>query len=835
MSALVEGQRLSERFSLHHRLGRGGIGETWLARDHAVETRVALKVLDPEALAAPGVAHWLRSELPRLRGLTHSRLVAVSERLELDGHSVFCMDYFAGEDFDRFRGKTWREILAALAPVLEALTLAHEQGWVHGGLKASNLLCDATGRVYLADLGFAGLVHRCPEALARFPDLATAGWSPQILGGAPPVAADDVYALGALLYEWISGRPPFRPGLRRDGPLPRLLAPMTARAQRGDPVPDALEWLVGRMLAEAPTERPSGIAAVCTALAEVDDTPTIGDPGAVNECDDRDEGPPIWLAPIEQPDGDAVGLEPAFGAAADEHRIGIEPVDLGSSAPRALAAGSGGRGELLLRNLMLAALVTMLLGAIGVFFLLPRAVESRLERQAQRAREALDAAPSPLAAAASQAAPGATGGTARLPSVFAAPPDLLLLARQREEAREALAEIARKQEALAARSVTEWAAEEYAAAQLSVAAGEALLNEREYARAAAALKEALGRLVALESRAATLLQEALHAGALALSAGDAEEATSQYSLAVKLDPENAEAQRGLARTERIDEVFALLRAGARKEADAELERAREDYGRAAELDPDLERARVDLARIEDRIAEVRHQESMSQALASLGRKDFETARRAFAEARKWRPESDGAAEGLAAATQGRRLVSIARLRERATRLESEERWSEATEQYEAVLALDPALAFAQEGKARASRRAVLAAALDAYLDDPERLASPLVHERALLVLAQAATVPDPGPRLRQQIAVVGRLVELAGEPIRIELESDLQTEVVLYRVGRLGSFDRRQLELRPGTYTVVGTREGYRDVRKRFTVRPGEHPAPVVVRCEERI
>jgi tetratricopeptide (TPR) repeat protein len=834
MSALVEGQRLSERFSLHHRLGRGGIGETWLARDHAVETRVALKVLDPEVLAVPEVAHWLSSELPRLRGLTHPRLVAVSERLDLDGHSAFCMDYFAGEDFDRFRGKSWREILAALAPVLEALTLAHEQGWVHGGLKASNLLCDATGRVALADLGFAGLVYRCPGARARALDRATAGCSPQILGGAQPVAADDVYALGALLYEWISGRPPFRAGLRSDDRLPRLLAPMTARTRRGDPIPDALEQLVGRMLAEAPTDRPSGVASVCTALAEIDDS-AISDPVAVGQRDDRDDGPPIWLAPVEPQDGEAVELKPLFGAAVDDHRIGIEPVDLGSSAARPLAAGPGGRGESPLRKLMLAALATMLLGAIGVFFLLPRAVESRLERQAQRAREALDAEPSPLAAAESEAAPGATGRPSRLPSVSAAPPDLLLLARQRDEAREALAEIARKQEALAARSVTEWAAEEYAAAQLSVAAGEALLNEREYARAAAALKEALGRLVALESRAAALLQESLHAGALALSAGNAEEATSHYSLAVKLDPENAKAQRGLARAERIDEVFALLRAGEREEADGELERARENYGRAAEIDPDLERARADLARIDDRIAEVRHQESLSRAFAALRQKDFETARQAFAEARKWRPESDEASEGLAAATQELRLASIARLRKRAIRLESEERWREAAEQYEAVLALDPVLAFAQEGKARASRLAVIAAALDAYLDDPERLASPQVHERAVRVLAQAAAVPDPGPRLQQQIAVVGRLVELAGEPIRVELESDLQTEVVVYRVGRLGSFDRRQLKLRPGTYTAVGTREGYRDVRKRFTVRPGGHPAPVVVRCEERI
>ena len=72
-------------------------------------------------------------------------------------------------------------------------------------------------------------------------------------------------------------------------------------------------------------------------------------------------------------------------------------------------------------------------------------------------------------------------------------------------------------------------------------------------------------------------------------------------------------------------------------------------------------------------------------------------------------------------------------------------------------------------------------------------------------------------------------------PLRVELVSDGLTEVVIYRVGRLGTFERRRLELRPGRYTVVGTRDGYRDVRLELAIVAGEEPEPLVVRCEEKI
>ena len=75
----------------------------------------------------------------------------------------------------------------------------------------------------------------------------------------------------------------------------------------------------------------------------------------------------------------------------------------------------------------------------------------------------------------------------------------------------------------------------------------------------------------------------------------------------------------------------------------------------------------------------------------------------------------------------------------------------------------------------------------------------------------------------------------AATPLTVSLVSDNVTDVSIYKVGKLGSFETRQLDLRPGTYVAVGSRPGYRDVRLEFRVAPEIEPQPVVVRCEEAI
>ena len=103
------------------------------------------------------------------------------------------------------------------------------------------------------------------------------------------------------------------------------------------------------------------------------------------------------------------------------------------------------------------------------------------------------------------------------------------------------------------------------------------------------------------------------------------------------------------------------------------------------------------------------------------------------------------------------------------------------------------------------------------------------------MLADAQGVGEAGPRLTEQSAELERLLRLASTPIAIELQSDELTEVTVYRVGELGTFAQTTLELRPGTYTAIGSRDGYRDVRQTFTILPGRPLEPVRVECSEPI
>jgi acetyl esterase/lipase len=145
------------------------------------------------------------------------------------------------------------------------------------------------------------------------------------------------------------------------------------------------------------------------------------------------------------------------------------------------------------------------------------------------------------------------------------------------------------------------------------------------------------------------------------------------------------------------------------------------------------------------------------------------------------------------------------------------------------------LRAAQEGVERAEPRAMIDAELQSFLDKPERLYSPAGRDIARNVLERAARFNAPGPRLRDQQARLTQKLREAETPITVALASDNATDVQIYRVGKLGLFEQRSLELMPGRYTVVGTRQGYRDVRKELNLLPGAAPPTLVVRCEEPI
>ncbi|HEY6549308.1 MAG TPA: hypothetical protein VI589_15435, partial [Vicinamibacteria bacterium] len=167
--------------------------------------------------------------------------------------------------------------------------------------------------------------------------------------------------------------------------------------------------------------------------------------------------------------------------------------------------------------------------------------------------------------------------------------------------------------------------------------------------------------------------------------------------------------------------------------------------------------------------------------------------------------------------------------------EKSEDWRGAVAEYDAAQKVEPAAAFAVEGRARAVLRQSLDERLEGYLQRSDRLASEAVAREAESTLERASEVGQAGPRLQRQMAALRQALQAAQTKVAVRLLSDGLTDVTVLRVGRLGVFKEKGLDLLPGAYTVVGTRKGYRDARVPLEVTAGRSPEPLLVRCEEAL
>jgi tetratricopeptide (TPR) repeat protein len=232
-------------------------------------------------------------------------------------------------------------------------------------------------------------------------------------------------------------------------------------------------------------------------------------------------------------------------------------------------------------------------------------------------------------------------------------------------------------------------------------------------------------------------------------------------------------------------------------------------------------------------AERQYVSAMSEGLAALNERRWQDALAAFDRAALLKQDTPEVEDGRARARAGQRQETLADRLRQARELERKEAWREAERAYSAVLAIDPESADALEGQAVSEARAALDETIEYHLANPGRLANSEVFANAESALAQALETVPTGPRLESQVVRLEHLLELASTPVTVVLESDHQTEITVYRVGHLGTFTRRQLHLKPGAYTIVGSRDGYRDVRLQLVVTPGSPPAPLMVRCTE--
>jgi eukaryotic-like serine/threonine-protein kinase len=787
------GTKLCGRFVLIEKLGAGGYGEVWRARDEMRDTEVALKILYSQYLNSEAAWQVFQREFTLTARLNHPGVLRVYEPVRTADATVLPMVFAAGGDLRQLRGAPYTKILPILIDIAAALEHAHSRRIVHRDLKPSNILLDGAGRPLLADFGAGASEGDNSSGPPGSPFSA----SPQQLAGEPARPSDDIYGLGALAYELLSGYPPFYPAFDAKKiatePVPRL--------KPVKPIPPRLELLVSWLLAKQGRERPPSMRHVADEMnAVLQDT--LGLEGVQPDVAAESEAAIL--------DAAANNLTPALMA--EEEPLPANAVrELEEIDPGMLPQVDELRAQVIReqrsrnrrRSWVIAAVLIVIAG--GVWLLLPQFAS----------KQKIDVADLQLPAAPTEADQAAEKSAEELSSKHTALSKRLL--------------------ELDSRAAAQWGGTEFAAARKSLDDIGGMLERRKYETAPAPLAELEKSLAAIEAKLPEALTAQLTEGKRALTAGEFENARQAFDTALKIDPQNQEATEWLGKVAAASGVVPTLADAENAEAARDLPKAQALFSDVLKRNPGNVAATEGLARVKHAAAENQFNAEMGAGLAALNAGRLAEARTHLEKASQLKPDSAevrAALQRVADTGSGR---STAELADRASRLASEERWTEALAIYDEALARDPSLQFAQAGRAAVAPRAELGKRLQTLIDRPERLAADEVRVEAERLLARARALPSQGPVIRSQISRLELLLPTFNQPVVLALESDNATEVAIQRVGLFGAFDRREVTLKPGKYTVTGKRSGFRDVRREITVSPGQGGQTIVIRCLEPI
>jgi serine/threonine-protein kinase len=251
------GQIYGDRYRLVDRIAIGGMGEVWRAHDEVILRDVAIKILKPEFMGDPGFLERFRVEARHAARVDHIGIADVYDYGEGSGSAYLVMEIVAGDSLARIIEKRIRltsiEVLSIVEQTAKALHAAHLDGLVHRDIKPGNLLVTPAGKVKITDFGIARVADQV-ALTATGQVMGTVQYlAPEQATGKPASPSTDIYSLGVVAYEALTGRRPFT------GETQMIIAMAQINDKppaMGDDIDKRVQELVLACLAKKPNQRP---------------------------------------------------------------------------------------------------------------------------------------------------------------------------------------------------------------------------------------------------------------------------------------------------------------------------------------------------------------------------------------------------------------------------------------------------------------------------------------------------------------------------------------------------------------------------------------------------
>ena len=368
---------------------------------------------------------------------------------------------------------------------------------------------------------------------------------------------------------------------------------------------------------------------------------------------------------------------------------------------------------------------------------------------------------------------------------------------------------------------TNWAIESVAEAKETALLGDNFFQRNNYLEAFSQYQRAADQLAATIEQGKTAVAAALEQTILAIDSQDLAASSKALAQAKAYSPNDPQIERLQSRINTLPQVSLLLREALNLELAERYSDALKKYTDVRALDPQTLVLEQRESRAQAGLKNQRIRDLLSKGFRALSDNKFAASRSAFEQVLKEQPSNIAAQGGIEQIGQLYDVAVIKQAESVAKKAMQTGDWNAAASAYQRILDLDANIQIGATGRAAALEHQRINRLLEAIRRQPERLSDLKLFNDAEIALAQATELPYQAPTLTALMENVRELLTSYRDPIDVAFLSDNAIEISLSNIGRLGRFTQRTLTLRPGVYTLRGSKDGCRDIYTNITVLPG--------------